>query len=315
MGKKSSKKQGSANKKKKKNSPTKTNDTKLNNVESNNIKPDGINPDDIQSNEALGFRDFSLKQDTFVDNLLNTFRNMDTTTKRVLLVLLAVFAAALVIVPMVILWPKGHRGNTPQKQAATVEITNPSQITDAYNKGNYKEVIPGLEKYIRANKNDLKMRELLASSYFLTGDSQKALNEYQDILKAKNEDPDTLYKIGVVLEHMGREKESIEYLSRAVHASPNTLLFRIELARASAKGKYYANAVDEWKSVLNLLPADDKARADVLAEIANIYITQNNYTQAKEIIATGLAINPNNQTLRDLEAKIGAQIQPASRQR
>ncbi len=311
---KSSKKQGSTNKKKKKNG-SKNSSAKANDIKPGDAKTNDTTTNDTKINDTLGFRDFFLKQDTFVDNLLNTFRNMNATTKRVLLVLLAIFAAALVTVPAVILWPKVHHGNTPQKQVATVEITNPSQITDAYNKGNYKGVIPGLEKYVRANKNDLKMRELLASSYFLTGDSQKALNEYQDILKAKNEDPDTLYKIGVVLEHMGREKESIEYLSRAVHASPNTLLFRIELARASAKGKYYANAVDEWKSVLNLLPADDKARADVLAEIANIYITQNNYTQAKGIIATGLAVNPNNQTLQDLEAKIGAQIQPASGQR
>lgn len=271
--------------------------------------------DSTKINDTPEHRDFVLEQNTFLDNFTDNFRKMDIKTKKMLLISVAAFAAVLVIVLAVILWPKASGGNNTQKQAATVDITKPNDIVDAYNKGNYKGVIPGLERYMGTNKDDLKMRELLASSYFLTGDNKKALNEYREILKAKNEDPETLYKIGIVLEQTGRDKEGIEYLSRAVHASPNTLLFHTELARASVKGKYYANAIEEWKNVLKLLPASDKARANVLAEIANIYIVQNDYTQAKGIIATGLAIDPDNQTLKALEAKTGGQIQssPAKR--
>jgi hypothetical protein len=90
------------------------------------------------------------------------------------------------------------------------------------------------------------------------------------------------------------------------------ILFHSELARADTRSKYYSNAIDEWKKVLNLLPPADKLRSSVLAEVANVFILQNDFVQAKGVIATGLSIDPNNEALKALESRTGGQIQGLS---
>lgn len=210
-------------------------------------------------------------------------------------------------------WPKGTGAvkKPVQNKASQSVKDSKKEITEAYSKGDFKTVVPKLEKYISDNPNDQEMREILAASYLLIGDNKRSLEEHQIILKAKPNDPETLYRIGVVLQHMDRTNEAITYLSRAAQAAPNIILFHSELARANSKAKYYAEAVEEWKIVLNLLPPADKARASAIAEIANNYILQNELTLAKEAIENGLAIDPTNEALKELESKVGEQTEQA----
>ncbi|MCL6471555.1 MAG: tetratricopeptide repeat protein [Firmicutes bacterium] len=254
--------------------------------------------------------------DRFSNNSLEKFLQklprIGDKTKRVLIIAASAILAILVIALATYFLPKGST-NSHTSHKAKRNLTSESEIVAAYNKGKYKDIVPGLEKLVEADGNNLKLREMLASVYLLTGDNKKAYDQYQAILKIKPDDAETLYKTGVLLEHTNREKEGITYLIRATQAAPNVVLFHIELARAYTKAKLYADAVNEWKNVLKLLPPADKTRANVLAEMAGIYIGQNDFAQAKEIIATGLAIDPDNQTLRMLETKIGGQIQTPQR--
>lgn len=251
----------------------------------------------------MGKRAASRKASTF-QNI-----NMDINLQKTLLITLAVLLVAIAIGLGLYFWPKTVGQDQADKNIQKPEITSKKAIIEEYNKSNYKNVIPGAENYLKSNKDDLKMREILASSYLLTGNSKKSLAEYQLILESKPSDAETLYKIGILQQRMGKQSEALSYLSRAVRAAPNVILFHAELARVSANSNYYPNAVEEWKSVLNLLPPADKARATVLAEIANLYILQDDLIQAKGIIATGLALDPSNETLRALEAKTGGPAQ------
>lgn len=223
---------------------------------------------------------------------------------------LAVVLTLCIIGLGIYLWPKGKAVDTgAQTQVVEKNDLNRKQIIDTYNKGDYKAVIPSLESFLAVNKNDATMREMLASSYLLLGDNKRASDEYEVLLKAKPDDAELLYKMGIVLERTNRHNEAVTYLNRAAQAAPNVILFHSELARADARGKYYDNAIDEWKKVLNLLPPADRLRSNVLAELANIYILQNDFAQAKGIIATGLSIDPNNEALKALESRTGDQAQ------
>jgi len=240
------------------------------------------------------------------------FQSIGANMGKALWISLAVVFIILAIGFTIKVWPKGAPvENKDSNNASQAVKVDKKEIIEAYGKGDFKAVIPSLEKYLSRNPDDQEMREILASSYLLTGDKKHAFKEYEAILEAKPNDPETLYKIGIVLQHMDRTNEAITYLVRATQAAPNVILFRSELARANTKAKYYAEAIEEWKIVLNLLPAADKARASIFAEIANVYILQNEFLQAKEAIANGLALDPTNEALKTLEAKIGGQIQPA----
>ncbi|MBS3909782.1 MAG: hypothetical protein KGZ93_09190 [Actinobacteria bacterium] len=197
----------------------------------------------------------------------------------------------------------------PQQNADQPIIDGKQAIIEKYNKGEFVEVIPSLEKYLSGNPNDQEVRELLASAYLLSGNGARSVQEYQTILKSKPGDADTLYKIGVVLQHMDRGNEAITYLNQAVKAAPDVILFHSELARANTRAKFYREAIEEWKIVLNLLPPADKARASALAEVANVHILQGEFALAKEAIANGLKIEPASDALLELEKKLGGQIQ------
>ncbi|HEY3375433.1 MAG TPA: tetratricopeptide repeat protein [Candidatus Aquicultor sp.] len=197
-----------------------------------------------------------------------------------------------------------------KKQIAAVskqdQITE-TQLIETYNKGDYKAVIPRMEMFTAAHKDNIKIRDMLASAYLLTGQIKQALDEYEAILKAKPNDAETLYKMGVLLEQTGRRNEAITTLDQATKAAPNVALFHAALARVDTKAKFYSQALDQWRAVLNLLPSNDTSRADVFAEMANIYILQNDVTQARGVIVTGLSLDPNNSTLKTLKATVDNQ--------
>jgi len=227
---------------------------------------------------------------------------------KAVLITVAILVVISVIGVAVRFWSKGPAG--PAKQVVSQPIINDKQeIIEKYNKGEFNEVVPSLEKYLARNPDDQQVRELLASGYLLSGNTTQSLKEYQAILKTKPDDAETLYKIGVILQHMDRTNEAITYLNKAVQASPDIILFHSELARANARAKFYKEAVEEWKIVLNLLPPADMARASTLAEIAESYVQQGEFALAKEAIANGLKIDPSNESLKELEKKLGGEIQ------
>lgn len=239
-------------------------------------------------------------------------RDSSINIKNILWGLLAVVVVAATIFLGIRLWPASS-SNQHKAQSDTMQSKlDEKRLIEAYNKGEYKAVIPDLQKLVESQEGNLEARDMLATSYLLTGDNKRALEEFEAILKLKPNDVEMLYKIGVLLQHTGRTNEAITYLNRATKAAPDVALFHSELARANTKAKYYADAIEEWKAVLNLLPPGDKARANVLAELADVYIAQNDLIQARGIIATGLALDPENEALKSIEAKIGGQIQGAS---
>jgi tetratricopeptide (TPR) repeat protein len=229
-----------------------------------------------------------------------------TTILLALIVIVAAGAAAFY------LWP-----NSPAMVKNSIsdedELTV-TQITNLYDEGKFEPAAKALIKYVASNPSDSNMREMLASSYLMTGKNSEAISEYETLLKAKPNDADILYKIGIIKQKMDQQQDAIAYLKRASEASPNTMLFKIELARASTKAKQYDDAIKEWNSAMDLIPQNDKARVDIIAELANIYLIQTNFTQAQAILEAGLQIDPENTELKALVIKSGGMLRDTASQ-
>jgi tetratricopeptide (TPR) repeat protein len=223
-----------------------------------------------------------------------------TTILLALIVVVAAGAAAFY------LWPNSS-AMVKTSVSGEDELTV-TQITNLYDEGKFEPAAKALVKYIASNPSDSNMREMLASSYLMIGKNNEAISEYETLLKAKPNDADILYKIGVIKQKADQQQDAIAYLKRASEASPSTMLFKIELARASTKAKQYDDAIKEWNAAMDLLPQNDKARVDIIAELANIYLIQTNFTQAQKVLETGLQIDPENTELKALVIKSGGML-------
>jgi tetratricopeptide (TPR) repeat protein len=219
-------------------------------------------------------------------------------------IIYALIAIAAIAAIVYFVWPKTPSiDNNSQTDGGELTVT---QITTLYNSGDFDKASTALAKYLASNPNDLAMRDMLASSYMLVGKNKEAISEYETLLKSKQNDADILYKIGVIKQRLGKQQEAIAFLQQASEAAPDVLLIKIELARANTEAKVYDNAIEAWKASLKLLPENDKARVGIIAELANIYLIKADFEKAKDVLEEGLAIDPDNATLKSLEIKSGS---------
>jgi tetratricopeptide (TPR) repeat protein len=231
---------------------------------------------------------------------------------RITTILLAFIVIAAAGTAAFYLWPDS-RAMVKTSVSGEDELTV-TQITNLYDEGKFEPATKALIKYVASNPSDQNMREMLASSYLMTGKNNEAIGEYETLLKAKPNDADILYKIGVIKQKADQQQDAIAYLKRASEASPSTMLFKIELARASTKAKQYDDAIKEWNAAMDLLQQNDKARVDIIAELANIYLIQTNFTQAQSVLESGLQIDPENTELKALVIKSGGMLRDTTDQ-
>ncbi len=204
-------------------------------------------------------------------------------------------------------WPSA---GGKQKPAPTERKYTKEELQSAYRRGEFKELVPKLDSYLADHKNDREMRALLASALVIVGNTSRAVKEYQSLVNAKPDDADILYQAGVAMGQLGRIKDAIDYLGRAVRTSPNVALYHSELARLLAKDKQYDAALAEWQQVLSQTPAGDRYRATIYAEMASIYVAKGQPGAAKEIVDSGLQIDPQNDYLKAISDQLAA-AQPA----
>lgn len=220
----------------------------------------------------------------------------------------AVFVIAITAgVTAYFIWPSPESAPKARSEKRTYAK---EELREAYRKGEFKDLIPKLDAYLADHKNDYEARTMLASALVVTGNTSRAVKEYQSLVNAKPDNSDVLYQGGVAMGQLGRIKDAIDYLGRAAKAAPNVTLYHAELARLLAKDKQYDAALSEWQQVLSQTPADDRYRATVYAEMASIYVAKGQASAAKEIVDNGLQIDPQNDYLKAISDQIAA-TQPA----
>lgn len=187
-----------------------------------------------------------------------------------------------------------------------VESRNPleqmdlkKEATMLYKQSQLKEAIPKLEHLVQENPNDLKLREMLVSSYWQQGKLAAALKHNSILVKRQRYDADSLYRQGLLALQLNKFKTAVKYLEQAAEQSPNSSNYHAELARALTKDKQYDRAINEWEYVLDILASDSNAaKSLVWQQIADIYSMKGDKQKAIEAIKKGLEVNPNNEILK-----------------
>jgi len=132
-----------------------------------------------------------------------------------------------------------------------------------------EDAVEILRGYLRRRPDDLKARRYLADIYGYSEDTlDRAVMEYQEILKQNPGDIETVKKLAKVLIRLGRYEDAIGYYDRLITAHPDDRELRLEKARALSWAKRYEESVALYQRILEQDPGDVDARL-ALAEVLN----------------------------------------------
>ncbi len=194
---------------------------------------------------------------------------------------------------------------------AVKKTVSKAEIKRLIEQDKFEKAVGLLETFLKEHPGDVEAKELLASAYVITGDPGNATKLYREILETNPRDAETLYRLGMLYQQSGTLGEAVKYLRQASDNEPTVLLYVSELAKALARADRVPEAINQWNKALTLLSATDVYRASVYAEIADLYLRQNQPAQAATAIASGLRIEPGNERLKSLQAKAQIPARPA----
>jgi tetratricopeptide (TPR) repeat protein len=189
--------------------------------------------------------------------------------------------------------------------------------------GLYREALTAFSRALRSSYADrFVLYGQMADTYLLLGDSNEALRYFKKSI-ALEENAEMLYTTGVLYMDMGKKKESLKYLNRAIDKNPNLLSaygmltsiykesgMKDELAEVSKKYhkalvqssgkehfekglKYYVSgeltkAIDEFMKSIELNPSNPMPYAD----IGFVYFDMGDLDKAIEYHNKALDIDP-----------------------
>ena len=194
------------------------------------------------------------------------------------------------------------RDNGRQVAHTTAEPVSLEQAEEHYRTGRHEQAIPALEGWLdQAGRDDSGAplaRDLLVSSYWKTGKHQKAFDLLQEVIKAKPNDTDSIYRLGLLATEMGQEETAIEYFAQATTGRAGQPQYHTGYAETLAKLNRYKEAREQWEIVRALTPVDAPQQVELHAHIGDMYMAQNLTGPATAEFKAGLALDPDNQYLK-----------------
>ena len=91
---------------------------------------------------------------------------------------------------------------------------------------------------------------------FLTGDLNKAQQQFEAALSQKPDDPEALNSLGQVLDRQGDVQGAIARFERAIQLAPDKWAYHFNLAHAVSRQSQWSRAADEYREAVRLFPDD-----------------------------------------------------------
>lgn len=142
----------------------------------------------------------------------------------------------------------------------------------------YEEAIEAYE-YAYLSKDDFEFayREC-ADVCLITGDFQKALGCYQDVLERFEPDADLFLNIGKCYEELGNYLVARDFFQRAVEFDGFCAEAQFHIGRCFANQKEWHKAVGAFKKAIEL----EEKNEDYLSALADAYVGTGNFKKAQE---------------------------------
>jgi tetratricopeptide (TPR) repeat protein len=118
----------------------------------------------------------------------------------------------------------------------------------------FEEAVGPLGRQLARHPDDVKTRDALGLSYFMTGQFSKTLEVFQPTLANLPDDPAILYAMGVSLVRTGDSASASSVFRRMLEKNPNVAEIHVLLGQADADQNQYSSAVEEFSRAVELDP-------------------------------------------------------------
>jgi tetratricopeptide (TPR) repeat protein len=152
----------------------------------------------------------------------------------------------------------------------------------------YEMAVGPLDRYVRANPQDLNTRQMLALSYFMTKNYPKAAETFRPILAELPDNPSLLYAAGASLAKSGDSTGASEIFRRMFAQNPNAAEVHLFLGQAHAQNKEDDEALKEFARARELNPKLPEANYGQ----GMIHLRRGKLEQAEEDFRAELVANP-----------------------
>jgi tetratricopeptide (TPR) repeat protein len=152
----------------------------------------------------------------------------------------------------------------------------------------FEDAIPLLESGLKLAPQRSDLRAALGESYFMAGKVDKAMEQFQELLKS---DPSarSYVLLGISYRHLGRFDEAKKYFQEGLKLDPHNAACLFNLGFIAERQGDTAGAEALFQQTLHTNPD----YADALLELANLRIVNKRYAEAAELLRKYVQVSRN----------------------
>lgn len=168
--------------------------------------------------------------------------------------------------------------------------------------GDYQKALDNFKKSYLLNQNDVETIKHLAELYYRFGDFDNSLKYYKYLLETAKSRAEILLSIGEIYYRKQEYPEALKYYKEALNSSltPDmTKIVYVNLGNLYSALEDYENAIDNYNKALEF----DKLDVNIYYNIGILNLKQNNYFSALENFKKAVQVTPSNIELNLLVAR------------
>jgi len=147
------------------------------------------------------------------------------------------------------------------------DVESLSLLSMAYrDKGDFPKSLEYLEKAINISSDDINLRLQLAETYDLANEDERALKEFESILKKDPDNPRAYSSLGIFYMNRGQFERGISFLEKSSQLSPSADIYYY-LGFAYKKVGRNKEAVESLKKFIELAPPYDQERIKIVQKM------------------------------------------------
>ncbi len=162
--------------------------------------------------------------------------------------------------------------------------------------GDYDSALRVYDDILLNNKGDLSARYYKGQLYEKKGDIASAMAQYKEILALNKNDEKASLALNNLLSNLNGD-QLLGYLKNEAELKSQSYDAQFKYAFELHKNKKYEGAIVYYKKAIGLNPKNPEP----FINLAQIFLAQNDVERAKNVIAHGLSMLPDNKDLSDLQ--------------
>ena len=170
----------------------------------------------------------------------------------------------------------------------------------ALDEGQWDVAAEAFRKGIAHAPNEPSLRHKLGTALAMKGDSQGAVQQFEEVTRRWPGFAKAQYSLGVILAASGRQREAIEHLSAAVKADPAYSEARLQLAEALRLTGRFGESLPQYQQTLTLNPRLAEARLGYGMALAALQ----RFDEARTAFSDGARIYPDRREFADALARL-----------